>query len=141
MSTRITRAFLEWRYWIATIAILAVLALTAAVGAYQLSALQNNARYSAALVQLAEAANDTERELLSIALTAPAFADRREGAPILDPSAVRLNTAIMALAEVYTALRLSDPDAMDEGAPKSWPPISSSPAWRSTRRRSKSSLA
>ena len=110
MSTRITRAFLEWRYWIATTAILAALAITAAIGAWQLSALQNNARYSAALVELAEAANDAERELLNIALSA----DGEANTGAIDPSALDLNTAITALAEVYTALRLSDPDATDD---------------------------
>ena len=73
-------------------------------------ALQNNARYSAAFVELAEAANDVERELLSIALSA----QHGEGAAGAAPSALDLNTSIMALAEVYTALRLSDPSAADD---------------------------
>ncbi|MGD1868091.1 MAG: histidine kinase dimerization/phospho-acceptor domain-containing protein [Neomegalonema sp.] len=109
MSVQVTRRFLEGRYWIATGAILVVLALTAVFGAYQFSALNNNARYSAAFVELAESANSVERELLNLAVSDQVVADAEE----TEAAYEKLNSAIVALAEVYTAIRMSDPDADD----------------------------
>lgn len=109
MSVQVTRRFLEGRYWIATGAILVVLALTAVFGAYQFSALNNNARYSAAFVELAESANSVERELLNLAVSGQVVAEAEE----TEAAYEKLNSAIVALAEVYTAIRMSDPDADD----------------------------
>ena len=110
MSRQITRSYLERRYWLATLAMLLVLAITVGIGSLQLSSLQNNARYSAAFVELAESTNDVERDLLRLESSRQdPSASAAETAPTEN-----LRDSIVALAEVYTALRLSDPDADDE---------------------------
>lgn len=63
MSQRITRSSLERRYWLASLARLMVLAGTVDMGSLKQSSLENDARYSAAFVELAETTNDVERAL------------------------------------------------------------------------------
>ncbi|MGD1923402.1 MAG: response regulator [Paracoccaceae bacterium] len=113
MSKQITRAYLNRRHWLATMTILLVLTATVGIGAYQLQSIQNNARYSAAFVQLNETSNDVERAVLQVGLSGENLGDATAGADLSTAAANDLNTAIVSLAQVYTALRLSDPDADD----------------------------
>lgn len=116
MSTRITRRFLEWRYWLATGAIIAVLAVTAAVGWYFLQQMKNNARYAAAFIELAETAGDVDRALLRLRFSLPEAAGAAAG-PAQDTAlrdARALRHANHALAVIYTAIRQSDPDGAKE---------------------------
>ena len=106
MPRSITRFYLRSRYWFATAALLFALALTVGFGVLYLQALQNNARYSAAFVDLTEKANDVERSLLELGLSA-------EDAEARASASAGLQQSTLALAEVYTGLRLSDPDADD----------------------------
>ena len=114
MSRQITKSYLEWRYWVATLVMLSVLALTVIIGSSQLSSLQNNARYSGAFVELAETTNDIERALLRLEISQQQTVDATEAAAQIASGAETLRSAIVSLAEIYTALRLSDPDADDE---------------------------
>ncbi|MEL7000910.1 MAG: hypothetical protein AAFP68_21905, partial [Pseudomonadota bacterium] len=101
MSKQITRAYLNRRHWLATLTILLVLTATVGIGAYQLQSIQNNARYSAAFVQLNETSNDVERAVLQVGLSGENLGDATAGADLPTAAANDLNTAIVSLAEVY----------------------------------------
>ncbi len=105
MPQTVTRAFLRSRYWAATAAILFALAVSVSLGYLELQRLRTNAGYFMAFVQLIEAENQLEVEILRTR------AESEQG-QITAGQRNLLQTAYRDLVSAFTVLRSADEDGV-----------------------------